>query len=281
MFDSIIIGAGPAGVSAGIYLTRSNYKVLILHKKELSSLFRAHLVDNYYGFGNSISGTDLIDEGINQAKRLGATVIEDEVINVSMDEFFTVTTASNSFTGKTILFATGKPKSSLKIKGFNNLIGNGISQCVLCDGFFFRNKKVAIVGSGAYLKHELEDLKNITSDITVFSKDDIDGYLTVKENIIEFSKPFLKVIIKTESNSYEFDGVFIALENPSAGNFASKLGIIMENNYIKVDENYMTNIPGIFAAGDLIGGLPQVFKAVYDGSSAGLKIVNYLKSLKK
>jgi thioredoxin reductase (NADPH) len=280
IYDAIIVGVGPAGCSAAIYLTRQNFNVLLIGKAVDSQLYKAHEIENYYGFRNGISGEKLITDGINQVKRLGATVVEEQVINIKNDEFFEVKTEKNSYQSKTILFATGKAKASLRVKGFNSLVGKGISQCVLCDGFFFRNKEVAIIGSGAYLKEELHDLTTITNKITVFTNDEIEGFPVIKEDIVEFMKPFDKVIIKTTNNSYHFDGVFIALDNPGAQTFASKLGITMENNNIIVDENYMTNIDGIFAAGDIVGGLAQIFKAVYDGSNAGLKMISYLRKKK-
>ena len=151
MYDVIIIGAGPAGISAGLYAKRANLNVLILYKDH-SALEKTEWIENYYGFEKGISGKDLYETGIQQAKNLGIEVKKEEVTNIQIGEGnqYIVMTEKETYDTKTVIFATGNKKNTPKIKGIKEFEGKGVSYCAVCDGFFYRNKDVSILGNGKY-----------------------------------------------------------------------------------------------------------------------------------
>lgn len=257
MYDCIIIGKGPAGISCAIYLKRFNKNVLVIGK-DYGSLGRAKVIENYYGF-NSISGIELAKKGEEQAKNLGIEVLTDEVLEI---DNLTVKTKNNEYSAKSIFLATGK-SNKVSISGLNDEF---VSYCATCDGFFFRKKKLALIGSGDFLNHEYEVLKNFTNDITI--------YEDIKNIKLDFNDNKKKVIYNNEVN--EYDGIFIACSNDSLS-ISKHLGLLIDNSNKFIVENYKTNIVGIFAGGDSISGLDQVSTAVSDGAKAAIVINNYLK----
>lgn len=177
MYDVIIVGAGPAGISASLYTVRRNLKTLIIYK-EKSALEKSTRIENYYGFEKGINGKDLYKIGIRQAQNIGANVIEDEVTNIQIEylkkdgnreQIFKVQTLNNEFESKSVILATGNKKSKLNIKNIEEYEGKGISYCAICDGFFYRNKDVAVLGDGDYAISETMDLQNIAKSITILT----------------------------------------------------------------------------------------------------------------
>jgi thioredoxin reductase (NADPH) len=283
MKQVIIIGYGPAGISAAIYLKRAGIDALVIGKDHGALEGYSDLIENYYGFGEPIKGNSLIMEGINQAKRLGVELVTDSVIALKqVDNHFIVQTSKHKYQSKTVLLATGKTRQTLNIPGFIKFKGKGISMCATCDGYFFRKKKLAIIGCGAYMMHELEYLNRISGDVTIFTHgNSLPEMLDQKineEKIIEFIGQEKLTHLKTTEGLYPVDGVFIAIGVPSSIDFASQLGVIVEKNSIVVDNSYQTNVEGLFAAGDIIGGKLQIAKAVYDGMQVSDSIYKYLKN---
>lgn len=177
MYDVIIVGAGPAGISSSLYTVRRNLKTLIIYK-EKSALEKSTRIENYYGFEKGINGKDLYKIGIRQAQNIGANVIEDEVTNIqieylkkdgNIEQIFKVQTLNNEFESKSVILATGNKKSKLNIKNIEEYEGKGISYCAICDGFFYRNKDVAVLGDGDYAISETMDLQNIAKSITILT----------------------------------------------------------------------------------------------------------------
>lgn len=282
MYDTVIIGKGPAGISSAIYLSRALKSVLVI-SNGTGDLGKASLIENYYGF-DKISGSELSQKGIKQAKHFGADFADGEVVAIERGEHFSVKTASESFEAKTVLLATGKSKTPLKTEGFEKYIGYGISTCAVCDGFLYRDKHIALIGCGNYAAHELSFLLRFTKDITVFtngekdiSKDIPSDIKINNEHITKFNGDTKFKSIATENGEYEFDAAFAAIGTANASSFAKTLGIIEKDGHISVDENFSTNIKGIFAAGDCIGGLYQVVKAASDGALAAMSILKFLK----
>ncbi len=283
MHDVIVIGGGPAGVSAAIYLKRFKLDVLII-MKDIGTLAKTDHIENYYGIVEPISGIDLFQRGIDQAKRLGIPVVVEEVLNIDYFDTFSVKTSKTEHRAKAVLLATGANRVNLQVKGFKEFIGKGISYCAICDGFIYRNKKIGLIGTGKFMLEELEVLKNFSSDITVFTngldlKVGVKSYPVVKEPLKEIQGVVVVNKIITTEKEYPIDVLFIAMGTPSAADFALRMGAFIENNNIVVDDNFMTNIPGLFAAGDCIGGLLQIAKAVDDGAKASIALNKYLKSL--
>lgn len=285
MIDTIIIGKGAAGITAAIYLKRYNKNVLVIGK-DLGALEKTVKIENYYGFPTGIDGKELIQNGITQAKHLGIDVYDEEVVQIDNTlEYFLVTTPNHEYKAKTVLIATGKKRTPINVKGFKHLQGKGISFCVTCDGFFFRNKRLALVGYNDFMLHELSDMELLTKDITVFTEgNELTApvkHKVVTDKIIEFVGDDVLTGVKTENGSYDFDGVFIALGTPSAADFALRVGAILDNNNLVVNASYQTNIEGLYAAGDAIGGTLQLTKASYDGMMAAMHIKNKLNDLKR
>lgn len=283
MYDTIVIGNGPAGISGAIYLKRFNYNVLVIGK-DLGALEGDHYIDNYYGLKH-IKGSDLINNGIEQARDLGIDVLKDEVVAIEYGaNGFVVKTINSSYETKTVFLTAGKPRTKLLIGSLKEYEGKGISYCAICDGFFFRNKKIGIVGNSYYMKNELEVLKKFSSDITVFTNGldtDVLDTKVVKDKLVTFTGDENKLTgLDTLNAHYDLDACFIAIGSANATSFAKHLGLQIDEKDNIVVNNFMTNIPGIFAGGDIIGGLAQVSKAVCDGALASLEIKKYLSNLK-
>ncbi len=285
MYDIIVIGAGPSGISASIYAVRAGMKVLNLYYGE-SELEKAHRIDNYYGFVDGITGKELYQNGISQARNLGIDVLEQEVLNIEIKEdlSYNVVTVENTFNAKAVIIATGNKKVRPNIKGIEIYEGKGVSYCAICDGFFYRKKNVAIIGNGEFAIHEANDLENVVNSITIFTNGkepvNVDKYKVDTRVIKQINGEQKVTSIELEDGQIvDIDGIFIAEGIAGGGSFAKKLGIILDGDNIKVDENMQTNIPGIFACGNLTGGLLQVNKATYEGAKAGLQAVKYIKNI--
>ena len=280
VYDVIIIGAGPAGITASLYTKRANLNTLVIYYG-ISSIEKAKKIENYYGFKNGISGEKLYDDGIKQAENLGVDLRKEEVIKIQMDNSnFKVITTNNQYLSKSVILATGNKKNKPSIQGIDKFEGKGISYCAICDGFFYRNKIVAVLGSGNYAIAELNDLINIAKKIVLltngesapnFRADNVEiNTKKVKELLGE--KRLEKVKFSDDTN-LDIDGMFIAQGVASSSDFAKKLGIFLNKDKIVVNENMETNIKGIYACGDCTGGLLQVSKAVYEGAKAGLEVI--------
>lgn len=286
MYDVIIIGAGPAGISASLYTRRANIKTLIIYSDDLSALEKTSKIDNYYGFSKGIGGKELYQEGIEQAKNLGVEIKKEEVTKIEMiEKGFLVVTEKDNYQSKAIILATGNKKNKPKIKGIEKFEGKGISYCAVCDGFFYRNRSIGVIGSGNYAITETNELINIASNITILTNgeqapefradnvtidtkkiEEIHGNQKVEE--IEFS----------DHSKLKVDGIFVAQGVAGSTEFAKKLGAMTKQDKIVVNENMETNIPGLYACGDCTGGLLQISKAVYEGATAGMQAIQYIRT---
>lgn len=282
MYDVIIIGAGPAGISASLYAKRAGKNVLVLYYGT-SEEEKAHKIENYYGFVDGIEGSELYAKGIEQAKTLGVEVQEKQVVNISVNEdgTFTIQTVEETFQSVSVILATGNQRIKPNIKGITDFEGKGISYCAICDGFFYRGKNVAVLGNGEYALSEANDLKNLAASITILTNglEAPTGEYKVDTRKIKQIQGDTKVqaIVFEDGETMVVDGLFIAQGIAGGSNFAKKLGIKTNpDDSIVVGDHMETNIPGIYACGNLTGGLLQVSKAVYEGAAAGLAVVNYL-----
>jgi len=283
MKDVLIIGSGPAGCSAAVYLCRAGFSVTILSSGD-GALGRAHAIENYYGFAEPIDGPTLLAQGRAQAARLGAEILQEEALAILPDiDGFTVKTSLGTHTARTLLLATGKSRSGLPVPGFEKLRGRGISFCAVCDGFFYRGKPLGLIGSSLYAAEELQELLRFSQDITLFTNGEPltasfpEGVRIVTDRITAVEGEEKVSGVTTTGGSVPLEGLFVAIGTAGAAEFAAKLGVAVEKDDILVDENFMTNLPGIFAAGDCIGGLLQVAKAVSDGAQAARAMIAYLK----
>ena len=220
MYDVIILGGGPAGVSASLYCKRANKNVLMIYNED-SGLLKAEKIDNYYGFENGISGDELYKSGIKQAKNIGVDTIQEEVIKIEMEnDHFNVFTEKSEYEAKALILAIGAKKNTLRIDGIKELEGKGISYCAICDGFFYKNKDVAVIGSGNYAISETNDLINIANKITILTNGEkapeirADNVNIITKNIKEISGENRVEEVKFEDDTtIKTDGVFIAARN--------------------------------------------------------------------
>ena len=274
MYDVIIIGSGPAGISAGIYLKRAKKNVLIISNGK-SALEKAEKIENYYGI-KSISGKELYEIGINQAESLNIPIEKDEVINVSYNENFIVTTANSEYETKYVILATGANRQVSPIKGVKEFEGKGVSYCAICDAFFYKNKDVVVIGNGNYALHEASNLKPVANSVTILTNGkkmvenrSTDEFKIEETPIREFRGSNVIEEVEFDNNeTKKIDGVFIAVGTASSTDLARKIGAVIKNNNIFVDENMQTSVKGLYACGDCTGGLLQINKAVYEGAKA-------------
>ena len=283
MYDVIIIGAGPAGISASLYTRRANLKTLVLYSDK-SSLEKTDKIENYYGFEDGIDGKELYFSGIKQTEKIGTDVKKEEVVNiVNEDKKFSITTSKNKYMSKVVILATGNKKNKPQIDGIDRLEGKGISYCAICDGFFYKNKSVAVLGNSKYALSEVNDLINVVKDITVLTngkdkpeiRDDRIKLETKKIKEIEGKEKVEKIKFE-DGSKMNIDGIFIAEGVAGSTEFAKKMGAFIKQNKIVVNENMETNINGLYACGDCTGGILQISKAVYEGTVAGLQAIKYL-----
>ena len=295
IFDSIIIGKGPSGIQAALYVKRANLNVLVIGK-DGGSLEKAEKVENFYGQESIISGKELINKGILQVEKMGVQVLTDEVVGIEFFEgqdanhknyglLFKVKTLKNEYLAKTVIIATGANRRAPLIKGVKEFEGHGVSYCAVCDGFFYRNKEVVVIGNGDYAISEVEALLPVTDKITILTngKEEV---LTRNKNVTCNTKKILEVtgdkkvekVIFKDNTEMNVSGIFIAEGIATSLDFAKRLGAEIEENKLLVDNRTMqTSISGVFAAGDCTGEVYQISKAVYEGMKAALGVIRYIK----
>lgn len=283
MAKIIIIGGGPAGVSAALYTQRAGFETVIL-EKGVGALGKAHAIENYYGFVDPIPGEDLYNNGLAQAQRLGVKVINTEVYALGFESSLQVITKDGKLDCDAIILATGSTRNVPKIAGIKDFEGRGVSYCAVCDGFFHKGKQVAVLGAGEYALHEAMELVPIVGGVTLLT----DGEplkISVPDNIQIVDKKIKQVtggdllssVIFEDDSTIEISGLFVAQGTAGSTDLARKIGVATENNKIVVNENMATNIPGIYSAGDCTGGMLQVAKAVYDGAKAATTAIADLR----
>lgn len=284
MSNVIIIGNGPAGISTALYTTRAGIETTIIGKDD-GALGKATEIENYYGFSQPISGKDLIKDGMEGAKRLGAKIISDEVLGISFTEKLVVTAKGKEYYADSVVIATGSSRSTPKIKGLKEFEGHGVSYCAVCDAFFYKGKDVAVLGNGEYALHEALELLPTSKSVTLLTNGKqpstlIPDNIRVNMKLIDSlnGTDIIDRVQFEDGSSLPISGLFVAIGVAGSTDLAKKLGATTENNKILIDENMATNIPGLFAAGDCTGGLLQISKAVYDGAKAGTEVIKYLRS---
>ncbi len=275
-YDAIIIGGGPAGVSAALYAARGGKKVLILHTNS-SALHRAENIQNYFGTGE-VSGAALYETGLDQARSVGATVIDAQATFVSASDGFTVSSTAGEFVSDKLVLAVGAARKSIAVDGLDTFEGRGVSYCAVCDAFFYRKKTVAVIGAGEFARHEYSALKNVVGKAYLLTNGEKACFET--DNTIE--KKIARIIggervsgvVLDDGSSIDVDGVFVAAGIAGAGAIAKSVGVFTdERGAIKTDDCRMTNVDGLYAVGDCTPGTKQIAKAVCDGMIAGMSIL--------
>lgn len=301
MVDVVIIGAGPAGWSAAIYTARAGLKTVLLGVLKNSNAYKAHVIENYFGYEKPISGPFLMDEGKKQALRFGTEFVEREVVDVKQnpDGTFAVTdTERESYQAKIIIICSGLGFKPSGIKNEPSFTGKGVSFCVTCDGPFFKGKNLAVIGHANYAGDEALQLLTYTPHVTILSHGkDFSFSPKIQEGLEKNGLKFLKTpklseftgTAKLEKLKFSdgseaiYDGVFVALGIASASDFANKLGVARtgpQNAFIVADiRTGATNVKGVYAAGDCTGGNAQAAKSAGEGCNAAISAIKLLKGV--
>ena len=298
MYDIIVVGAGPAGLTAGIYARRSNKNVLILEANTFGGQIVNTLdIENYPGYEH-ISGFDFANKLYNQTKNLGAEIKFERVIEIkNNDEYKEVVTNKESYKCKAIILATGVEKRTLGLENEKELVGKGVSYCATCDGAFFKNKDVAIIGGENVALEDSIYLSNIVNKVYLIYKKEqfkADSTLVEKVKSINNIEILLNTNIKSingnnmvegitiidkDNNEKDINvsGLFIAIGRiPENENFR-KIINMNELGYIIGDEECHTNVEGIFVAGDTrVKKLRQLVTATNDGAIAATEAIKYI-----
>lgn len=286
MRDLIVIGKGPAGISGAIYAKRAKLDVLVIGK-DMGTLEKAHMIENYYGFEEAISGEELFKQGIQQAEKLGIDIITDEVLAVNKNEHFTVVTKDGNYESRAVLIAAGSNRIKANITGLKQLEGKGVSYCAVCDAYFYQGKDVAVLGNGEYAAHEIVDLLPHVKHILLLTNGeklavtlpDTVNVMTEKVKHIHGDEKITHIEF-VDGSVVNVEGLFVALGSAGSAELAYKLGVVTDSNKIITDENMRTNVEGLYAAGDSTTGIQQIAKAVADGCIAATDIIKYLRSKK-
>lgn len=292
MFDTIVIGRGPAGLSAAIYAVRAGLSVLVVAKDD-GQIAKAEKVDNYFGFAETTSGAELQKNAMAQAVRLGVTFAEGNVTAIEWDNHFHVAVADASWESYTVILATGMPKRRIRLTGLQTYEGKGVSYCATCDGFFYRGKTVGVIGNADFALKELHDLMPFAASIVWLTNGrslelstplpEMPEKTTLDERplaAVDGDGEVLRAVVFADGSRVSLDGLFIAEGTASATDFAIKLGIPTAGNAIVTDRDCKTALPGFFAAGDCTGGVLQIAVAVGEGASAGLSAAKFVREKK-
>lgn len=298
-YDIIIIGCGPAGMTSAIYALRSGKSVLILEKESIGGqIASSPLVENYPGY-SSISGAELSNNLYEQVINLGGQIELEEVIEIKVGKEKEVITTDNTYSASAIIIATGAKHRLLGLPNEKELIGNGIHFCVSCDGAFYKDKTVCVIGGGNSAVINALTLSDICkkviviqnlSDLTAEKK--LADKLKDKKNVeIHYNSKVKEIIGEDELKSIiienaleqeiETDGMFISIGLVPESNFIKNLIKVNNYNYIESDNSCNTNIEGIFVAGDVRSKkIRQLTTAVNDGTIAAIEAMEYIDSLK-
>jgi len=300
MYDVIIIGAGPAGLTAAIYTTRANLKTLVIAGgKWGGQLQLTSLVENFPGFPEGILGPELMMKMRSQAEHHGAEIIESEFEDgiFNLRPFKITASDGNTYKSKAVIIASGADAKWLGVKGEEEKIGRGVSSCATCDAGFFRNKNVIVVGGGDSAMEEAQVLSNVASHVTLMHRrEEFRASQIMQDRVknnpkitVMFNTVITEVMggIKVEKVKYidtktnktsemEVDGVFVAIGHiPNTKKFQ---GIDLdEAEYIKVHDHFKTNIEGVFTAGDVHDrAYRQAITAAGFGAAAALEVEKWL-----
>lgn len=295
-YDVIILGTGPAGLQAAIHAARKKVSVLVLGKETRSSVYHAH-VENFCCIFN-IAGEEILNTGRQQAANFGAELLEEDVLNILPEgqHFKVISENGTELICAALIVATGTTRNKLGVSGEKEFLGSGVSYCVECDANFFKDEDVAVVGgASAAVGGALTLLEYAGSVHLICDKLDVADALAAElkksdviihenEKVKEINGDTrVKEIVLANNSRIPVSGAFIELGARGVVELAAHLGLQFDDEmkYIDTNKKMETNVPGIFAAGDICGPPWQMAKAVGEGCVAGLSAAGYVKRLKR
>ena len=285
----LIVGAGPAGMTAAIYLKRAGIDFILMDKSAPGGeLLKTSVIENYPGV-SEVNGPDLAMKMVNQLKGLDIKPEFDEVLDITKNgNLFTVKTLKDEILCDNVILATGRVPNSLKIDGEDSFIGKGISYCAPCDGSFYKDKVVAIVGGGNTAITDAIYMASLAKKVYLIVRGEIKASkilvdrLKDKENVIVIKPAIVKKIIYDEvikgvlldnGTEIQLDGIFLAIGGRPMLSFVSSLDLEMDNGYLIVNNKMESSVKGIYGAGDIIKkDYYQIVTATNDGAIAALTI---------
>ncbi len=290
-YDVIILGAGPAGMSAGIYASRAGLECVILEKGVPGGqVLTSPTIENYPGFPE-IAGMKLMENMAEHAKRYVDIREGEEVLRVRSADKFEVFTTSGRYTSRALILATGSSHRKLDAPGEEGMIGKGVSYCATCDGFFYKGKEVIVVGGGNTALTDALHLSSLGCKVTIVHRRNLfraDKHLqdsvvqhkipilwdTVVDEIVEGNEVTavqLRDLKTGKAHTKPVSGVFVAVGEVPSSQLAAELGLDMDpGGFITVDRSFRTSVPFVYAAGDVSGGIRQIVAAVHGGAAAAL-----------
>jgi len=291
-YDVVILGSGPAGLQAAIHAARKKVSVLLLGKDTKSSLFHAH-VENFCCLFN-VKGEDMLQVGRQQAVNFGTQVLEEDVLRVSPDgsAFKIITESGQELHTRSLIIATGTTRNKLGVTGEKELLGRGVSYCVECDANFYKGEDVAVVGSASAAVSGALTLLDYAADVYLISDklevtETLEKQLKDSAVIIHESRQVKEIVGSSSVESIALkdgptipvNGVFIELGAKGVMELATHLGVQLDDQmkYIQTNKQMETNVPGVFAAGDICGPPWQMAKAVGEGCVAGIGAAGYAR----
>lgn len=291
--DVLIIGTGPAGLQAALHAARKKARVVVLGRPQQSSIASAH-VENYLGVPGVVAGSDLLEAGMEQARKFGAELVAEDVLHLAQEgELFLVRTESREYLAQAVIIATGTARKKLKVPGEKELAGRGVSYCVDCDANFFRQARVAVVGDGSAAADGALTLTGYAAQVYLVTRElKVSADLTerLRASRVEVlagawvreitGEQAVTGLVLEDGRTIEVEGVFVELGAKGAMELAVNVGVMMDSEtftHIATDRKQATNIPGIYAAGDIAGHPYQMAKAVGEGCVAGMEAAVYAR----
>ncbi len=287
----VIIGAGPAGLSAAVYTARAGIPTLVFGSAP--KVAGDYDIDNYFGFDETITGRELIERGRRQAERFGAVLRDDRILGLHHgdDGGFRITTEAGETAACAIILATGVSRVRPGISNIADYEGKGVSYCVSCDGFFYRGLRVKVLGEGVFAANQALELLHYTPHVSICTQGkaasitpefmtrlDEAGIAVDDRKIASLEgTPALSALRYEDGTTEEAQGLFIAMGEASSLDFAYTLGVERNGVFLGADSDQRTNIPGVFAAGDCTGGFLQIAVAVGEGAKAARAAISYIK----
>lgn len=297
IYDVVIIGAGPAGIQAAIHASRKKTSVLVLGRTGNSALHGAHIENYAFVAGVSI-GAGLLEIGLEQARNFGAEISPEDVLKINQeDALFSIELESGRSVGaRTIIFCMGVSKKKLGVAGEKEFAGKGVSYCVDCDANFYRGATVAVAGDRSAAVDGALTLLDYAAKVYLVAAE-----LNVSEELLERLKAsqveciesavqqingdrVVNSLLLANGATLEAEGIFIELGSKGALELATQIGVQLETEsfkYIETNRRQETNIPGVYAAGDIVGPPYQMAKAVGEGCVAGMEAATYARRMRK